>query len=94
MSKAAFYASVLVVVLPVNVACAQQNPYEELYLRSMEQMSSADRHSGARSGRSSAANYWLAAAAASKTCSQTLQHNCSHSCTTTRGCSSNCKVPD
>jgi micrococcal nuclease len=81
------------VLLLASSGRAVENPYQDIYQRSVQQMGVPD-SLGESIPDSTAAQLnktILLVAAGSKTCSQRCSTTCSTSCTTTKGCSSNCK---
>ncbi len=91
MNRLVFSASVLVSVLLSSVAAAKENPYQDLYARSVKQMAAADDAPNPSLLGSANAGHFVLVAAKSKTCSKRCSTRCSKSCTTTRGCSTRCK---
>ena len=85
---------VAVVLFLAGTVEANQNPYLEIYQKSIQRMGAPD-ILGDIAPDATASELRLAvllASGTSKTCSQRCSTTCSNSCTTTRGCSSQCKV--
>jgi len=92
-SRLARTGRVVCLLLLAGSAQAGENPYEDIYQRSLERMSSPDVLGEAIADLTAPQlnKTILLAAGTSRTCSQRCSTRCSVSCTTTRGCSTLCK---
>jgi len=93
-NKLAISAFVAGLLILTSAGQARENPYLEIYEKSLHRMSTPDVLGDATEDMTASElnRGILLAAGTSKTCSQRCSTRCSVSCTTTRGCSSQCKV--